>query len=99
MSSNPISPPTSLQEHSQEHSQELEKAAFSNHQTWNICYWLTQDEGFAQLARKCGSYKSFLKEVDSFPEGKLKHMTPDDVRWHDKAISIKEVDTILQKMI
>lgn len=75
------------------------KLPFSNYQTRSICHWLTQDEGFANLAKKCESYEAFLKEIENFPEGKLKHMTPDNIRWNDSAICIQEVDNLLKQIV
>lgn len=74
---------------------------YKNYETWNVCLWISNDEGLHQLAASCDDYGSFtetLKEVNTvedFYSGKIvaayrpiAFQTPDMVAWNDSGIDM-----------
>jgi len=66
---------------------------YANYQTWNVCLWISNDEGLNDIASRCGSYIAFKHtmregfEVDT----KLQFETPDGVAWNDSAVNLAEM--------
>ena len=77
---------------------------YANYETWNVCLWISNDEGLHELAASCDDYGSFteiLKEVNTVEEfhgGKVSAVyrpiafqTPDGVAWNDGGVSLTEL--------
>lgn len=77
---------------------------YTNYETWNICLWISNDEGLNELAASCDDYGSFtetLKEVNTVEEfhaGRISNayrpiafQTPDGVAWNDSAVNLTEL--------
>jgi hypothetical protein len=77
---------------------------YANYQTWNVCLWISNDQGLHELAASCDDYGSFtetLKEVNTvedFHAGKVSNayraiafQTPDMVAWNDSAVNLAEM--------
>lgn len=83
---------------------------YKNYETWNVCLWISNDEGLHSLAASCADYASFtetLKEVNTvedFNGGKIisayrpiAFQTPDMVAWNDSAIDRNALDEYWQE--
>lgn len=65
---------------------------YSNYQTWNVCLWISNDEGLNEFASVCQNYNDFksrLRELD--PMSAIAYETPDLVSWNDSAIEMQEM--------
>lgn len=65
---------------------------YSNYQTWNVCLWISNDEGLNDFAASCKDYESFksgLREIDE--NSSFAYETQDGVAWNDSAINLEEM--------
>ena len=65
---------------------------YANYQTWNVCLWISNDEGLNEFAAVCQDYKDFmarLREVS--PCSPISYETPDSVSWNDSAVNLAEM--------
>ena len=65
---------------------------YANYQTWNICLWISNDEGLNEFAAVCQNYNDFkarLRELD--PCSSFAYETPDGVAWNDSAVNLTEM--------
>lgn len=65
---------------------------YANYATWNVCLWISNDEGLNEFAAGCKDYaefKSSLREVD--PDSSIAYETPDSVAWNDTGIDLSEM--------
>lgn len=65
---------------------------YANYQTWNICLWISNDEGLNGIARQCESYTHFkvlMREL--FETDVIRFETPDGVAWSDSAVNLAEM--------
>ena len=71
---------------------------YANHQTWNVCLWISNDEMLYSLADRCDSYehfKLFLREI--FENHPVRYETPDGVSWNDSGINLAEMKEFWQE--
>jgi hypothetical protein len=65
---------------------------YANYQTWNVCLWISNDEGLNEFAAVCQDYKDFmarLRELD--PCSSIAYETPDSVSWNDSNVNLAEM--------
>jgi hypothetical protein len=65
---------------------------YVNYQTWNVCLWISNDEGLNEFAAVCQDYKDFmarLREMDI--DSPIAYETPDGVSWNDSAVNLAEM--------
>ena len=65
---------------------------YANYQTWNVCLWISNDEGLNEFATVCQNYKDFmsrLREMDI--DSPIAYETPDGVSWNDSAVNLAEM--------
>lgn len=65
---------------------------YSNRETWNVCLWISNDEGLNEFAASCEDYDAFksgLRELD--PDSSIAYETPDQVAWNDSGINLAEM--------
>ena len=65
---------------------------YANYQTWNVCLWISNDEGLNEFATVCQNYNDFkarLRELD--PMSSISYETPDQVSWNDSGINLAEM--------
>jgi hypothetical protein len=68
---------------------------YANYQTWNVCLWISNDEGFYSLAKECADYNEFrnrLKNDGMTLDCATMYETPDLVSWNDSAIEMQEMN-------
>ena len=61
---------------------------YKNYETWNVVLWISNDEGFYNIAKDCVDYEDFrntMLEFDSLN-------TPDNVAWFDSKLDISAID-------
>jgi hypothetical protein len=65
---------------------------YANYQTWNICLWISNDEGLNEFAAVCQDYNDFkarLREMDI--NSAIAYETPDGVAWNDSSVNLAEM--------
>lgn len=65
---------------------------YANYQTWNVCLWISNDEGLNEFAAVCQDYNDFkarLREMDM--NSPIAYETPDGVSWNDSGINNAEM--------
>ena len=65
---------------------------YKNYETWNVCLWISNDEGLNDFAASCKDYdcfKSGLRELDE--HSSIAYETPDNVAWNDSNIDLSEM--------
>lgn len=71
---------------------------YANYQTWNVCLWISNDEGLNEFASSCTDYYHFkvsLREVD--PDSSIGYETPDGVAWNDSGVNLAEMEEFWQE--
>ena len=71
---------------------------YANYQTWNVCLWISNDEGLNEFASGCIDYAHFkdsLRQVD--PDTAIAYETPDQVAWNDSAVNLAELQEFWQE--
>lgn len=66
---------------------------YANYQTWNVCLWISNDEGLNEFASSCKNYadfKSQIREID--PDASIAYETPDSVAWNDSGVNLAEME-------
>lgn len=74
---------------------------YANYQTWNVCLWISNDEGLNSFARDCSTYDEFKSRLRECLAGVLNHSwnysnaisfeTPDGVSWNDSSVNLAEM--------
>ena len=65
---------------------------YANYQTWNVCLWISNDEGLNEFASVCvnyGDFKARLREMDM--DSSIAYETPDGVAWNDSGVNLTEL--------
>lgn len=65
---------------------------YANYQTWNVCLWISNDEGLNEFASVCICYSDFkarLREMDM--DSPIAYETPDGVSWNDSNVNLAEM--------
>jgi len=60
---------------------------WENYETWNVALWIQNDEGLYNIARECGSYQDFVKEVG------VGYSTPDGVKYADPKVNVIQLNS------
>lgn len=66
---------------------------YTNRETWNVCLWISNDEGLYTFAKCYANYSDFcdgIKEVCY--RGSLGYETPDGVAWKDSGIDLSQME-------
>lgn len=72
---------------------------YANYQTWNVCLWISNDEGLYNIAKSTESYKDFVDTIRRMGEvvgndtkyGSIGYETPDGVAWNDSGVNLPEM--------
>lgn len=62
-------------------------SGYTNYETWNVCLWISNDEGLYNIATDCANYAEFvetMRELNCIE-------TADKVSWNDSGINLDEV--------
>jgi len=65
---------------------------YANYETWNVCLWISNDEGLNEFASVCQNYSDFkakLRELD--PCSPTAYETPHSVSWNDSGVNLAEM--------
>lgn len=65
---------------------------YANRETWNVCLWISNDEGLNEFAAVCQDYNDFkarLREMDI--NSPIAYETPDGVSWNDSGVNLAEM--------
>lgn len=61
---------------------------YTNYETWNVCLWISNDEGLYNISRECANYDEFVERVRDC--GMVE--TPDLVSWSDSGLNVEEIN-------
>lgn len=61
---------------------------YKNYETWNVCLWISNDEGLYNMSRSCANYDEFVDNIRDC--GMME--TPDGVSWNDSGLDIQEIN-------
>ena len=64
----------------------------ANYETWNVCLWISNDEGLYNLSTTCANYDQFISIVRD-DLGMLE--TPDGVSWTDSGLDYEGIDRVV----
>ena len=65
---------------------------YANYQTWNICLWISNDEGLNEFASVCQNYNDFKARLrEGCEDMRIAYETPDQVAWNDSAVNLAEM--------
>jgi hypothetical protein len=65
---------------------------YANYQTWNVCLWISNDQGLNEFAAVCQDYKDFMARLrEANPCLTISYETPDSVSWNDSAVNLAEM--------
>lgn len=64
---------------------------YANYQTWNVCLWISNDEGLHHFAARSKSYDHFKSGLREYASNSLAYETPDGVSWNDSAVNLAEM--------
>ena len=66
---------------------------YANYQTWNVCLWISNDEGLHHFAARSQSYDDFKRDLRQYGklEGTIAYETPDGVSWNDSNVNLAEM--------
>ena len=64
---------------------------FKNYETWNVCLWISNDEGLYNLSLQCANYDEFVGMVR---DELLMPETPDGVHWLDSGLDYDAIDRV-----
>jgi hypothetical protein len=65
---------------------------YTNYQTWNVCFWISNEQGLNEFAAVCQDYNDFkarLREVNL--HSSIAYETPDGVSWNDSGVNLAEM--------
>ena len=65
---------------------------YANYETWNVCLWISNDEGLYNLSRSCSNYAEFQEYLYN-EGGAIAYETPDNVAWNDSGIDVDQVNS------
>ena len=71
---------------------------YANYQTWNVCFWISNDESLNEFASDCKDYNDFkakLREVVS--DSSIAYETLDNVAWNDSGVNLAELQEFWQE--
>ena len=60
---------------------------WENYETWNVALWINNDQSLYYLARECGDYQTFVKEVG------VGYSTPDGVKFADPKVNVIQINS------
>jgi hypothetical protein len=61
---------------------------YDNYATWNVCLWISSDEGLYHLSRHCACYDEFVETIRSFGT----YETPDGISWGDTGLNVDQIN-------
>lgn len=61
---------------------------YTNYETWNVCLWISNDEGLYNMSRECANYDEFVERIREC--GMIE--TPDLVSWNDSGLNVEEIN-------
>lgn len=61
---------------------------YKNYETWNVCLWISNNEGLYNMSRSCANYDEFVDNIRDC--GMME--TPDKVSWTDSGLDIQEIN-------
>lgn len=76
---------------------------YANYQTWNVCLWISNDEGLNHFAASCKNYDDFKQNIRDAMEtfctlsaswkytNAIAYETPDGVSWNDSNVNLAEM--------
>lgn len=65
---------------------------YANYETWNVCLWISNDEGLYSLATQCDSYENFRQTMREISSGTIAYETPDGISWNDSGVNLAEME-------
>lgn len=70
---------------------------YANYQTWNVCLWISNDEGLNKFASTCEDYTDFRTKLHEGADAAIAFETPDCVAWNDSGIDMQEMRTFWEE--
>jgi hypothetical protein len=64
---------------------------YANRETWNVCLWISNDEGLHHFAARSKSYDDFKADLREYCSTSLAYETPDGVSWNDSGVNLAEM--------
>jgi len=66
---------------------------WTNYETWNVALWISNDEGFYDIARLCDDYQDFVDSTENFIT-----KTPDGVSFTSDKLNWIELNEMIEDL-
>lgn len=77
---------------------------WKNYETWNVAFWIGNDDGLYYFAKECTGYKDFVSQMESCYDyndesaTRICYQTPNGVAWNDSGLDVAALDEMIAEL-